>query len=130
MAEILQNAEKIKELHARIHETFRSRDKNERKRKEWEQACADFHAQYNDLSFPGGYEGAYERVLKGDPEAMEAAICFLECRPYFFRSGYMWQDLLRKAKRAPLNSNQKLRLERVVAAYEEYRKSKKAQSDR
>jgi hypothetical protein len=130
MAEILQSAEKIKELNARVDETYKSRNKNERKRKEWDQACANFNAQYNDLAFPGGYDGAYERILNGHPKAMEAAICFLECRPYFFRSGYMWRDLFRKAKRAPLNANQKQRLERVVAAYEAYRKSKKAQSDR
>jgi len=46
--------------------------------------------------FPLGYQGggASRRILYGDPEAMEAAICFLEVRPYFFRSGYMYKDIL------------------------------------
>jgi hypothetical protein len=124
--EIMKNAEKITQLHNRIHETLKYRDKNEHKRKEWEKACADFHSQYDSLAFPGGLEGAYERILNGDSVAMEAAICFLECRPYFFRSGYMFKDILRKAKKAPLNEDQRKRLQRVMEAYEEYRKNKNA----
>lgn len=45
---------------------------------------------------------------------MEAAICFLEVRPYFYHSGYMFNSLLRKAKRAPLDPEQLERLGRVL----------------
>lgn len=124
-AEILDNAEKIKQLHARIHETFALRDRNEHKRRDWQNACSDFHAQYDALAFPGGLDGASDRILSGDLKAMEAVVCFLECRPYFFRSGYMFKAFLRKAKRAPLATDQRERLDRVVAAYAEYRQSRK-----
>jgi hypothetical protein len=94
--EILRNARRVNELKARIDETVKFRDKNEHKRKEWQNACYDFHKEYNSLAFPGGYEGALERLLDGDPKTMEAAICFLEARPYFFRSGYMFTEVSRK----------------------------------
>jgi len=122
--EIERNSIKINQLKRRVDETLKERDKNGHKRKEWEKACADFHSQYDALAFPGGLSGAYERIAAGEPQAIEAAICFLECRPYFFRSGYMFKDLLRKTKRLPLQGDQKTRLEAVLKAYEEYRLSR------
>ena len=124
--EILQNARIINELKARIDETVKFRDKNEYKRKEWQKACADFHKEYDALAFPGGYEGAWQRILDGDYKAMEAAICFLEVRPYFFRSGYMFKDILRKARQAPLSEDQRKRLNEVLDAYRKYRESRNA----
>jgi hypothetical protein len=124
--EILRNAEIINRLKKRIDETVKYRDKNDNKRKEWEKACADFHSQYNTLAFPGGVSGAYERIVSGEPKAVEAALCFIECRPYFFRSGYMFKELLRKLKKSPLDDGQKERFEKVLTAYKEYRKRRNA----
>ena len=124
--EILRNTREIKKLHSRIHETLKDRDKNEHKYKEWQRACAEFHDRYDNLAFPGGYAGAFDRIMNGDHKAMEAGICFLECRPYFFRSGYMFKDLIRKLKKAPLTDNQQARLETVQKAYENYKANKKA----
>jgi hypothetical protein len=111
---IRANSEEVARLHARIHETLALCDRSPEKRHEWQRACEIFHSRYDELAFPGGYDGALERILAGDPEAMEAAICFLELRPYFFRSGHMFESILRKAKRAPLSSEQASRLQRVV----------------
>jgi len=124
--EIMRNTEKISQLKARIDETFKYCDKNEHKKKEWQKSCSDFHEQYDLLAFPGGLDGAYERIIEGDAQAMEAAICFLECRPFFFRSGYMFKDILRKAKKAPLEEDQKERLNKVIEAYNEYRNRRNA----
>lgn len=124
--EILRNARRINELKARIDKTVKFRDKNEHKRKEWQNACSDFHKEYYSLAFPGGYEGALERLLDGDSKTMEAAICFLEARPYFFRSGYMFKDILRKAKKAPLSEDQRKRFNKVYDAYIKYRESRNA----
>src|SRR5277367_2241226 len=105
-----KNAAEMARLHARVHETVRLRQESAKKRVEWEQACSDFHTRYNSLAFPGGYAGALERIPAGDPNTMEAAICFLECRPYFFRSGHMFKGILRRCRRAPLSPNQAARL--------------------
>jgi hypothetical protein len=125
---IQTNAAEAARLHARIHETFAERDHSPKKREEWSRACDEFHARYDELASPGGFEGALKRIESGDRRAMEAAICFLELRPYFFRSGYMFESILRKAKRAPLSADQTERLQRVVEALAEWRSRKSAAS--
>ncbi len=122
---IQSNAEEVTRLHSRVHETFAQRDRSPDKLREWERACEIFHSRYNELAFPGGFEGALDRIVAGDPESMEAAICFLELRPYFFRSGYMFESILRKTKRAPLSQEQVARLQHVIQALAAWR-SKRA----
>jgi hypothetical protein len=121
---IRENAAEIVRLHSRIHETLAHRGKNAEKRREWERACAELHARYDKLAFPGGYGGALQRISSGDPETMEAAICFMECRPYFFRSGYMFKDILRRCRRAPLSSEQAARLKVIEEKLAEWRRRK------
>jgi hypothetical protein len=121
---ILHNAEEINRLHSRIDQTFKERNKNEQKNAEWKSACEEFHNRYDELAFPGGWEGALDRIILGEPQSMEAALVFVECRPYFFRSGYMFKDILRKLKKAPLSIDQKKRLQVVQEKYSEYKKSK------
>jgi len=123
---ILSNAEEIRELLARIHETVRTRSSSPEGLSNWKLACHAFHSRYGELAFPGGYSGALERIAAGDPATIEAALCFLEVRPYFFRSGYMFKDILRKTKRVPLPSNQAARLAQVVEAYAVYRAQRAA----
>jgi hypothetical protein len=121
---IRENAAEIVRLHSRIRETVKYRTKSPEKRREWEQACAEFHARYEGLAFPGGYRNALERISRGDPEAMEAAICFLELRPYFFRSGYMFKAILPRCRRAPLTSEQAARLKTIEQKLAEWRQRK------
>ncbi len=118
---IRENEKLINQLHSRIHETYKYRDANDHKYREWKSACHEFHSKYDELAFPGGFEGAYERILNGDSQAIEAALCFIEIRPYFFRSGYIYKDLLRKLARAQLESNDLSRYMNVKEAYVEYR---------
>jgi hypothetical protein len=125
--QIEANAAEVVRLNQRIKETSAARDKSPKARDEWEQACAAFHGRYDELAFPGGYAGALDRLAAGDPQTMEAAICFLELRPYFFRSGYMFDELIRKAKHAPLSLEQRARLQYVVerrAAWRELKQGK------
>lgn len=126
---IIANAEEIRQLHARIRQTLRRRDESLENRQQWVEACREFRANYNWLAFPGGYwtdskHNALARIVSGDSQAMEAAICFLEIRPYFFRSGYMFKDILRKAKKTPLSAAQSARLQKVLQSVEEWRRSK------
>ncbi|MFK2903744.1 hypothetical protein ISP17_07200 [Dyella ginsengisoli] len=115
-AQIRRNADEIARLHARIRETVRERDQSEAKRQLWQRACQEFHTRYDQLAFPGGLAGAFERLAAGDPETMETAICFVELRPYFLRSGYLFEKLLRRAGHAPLSDAQAARLESVRSA--------------
>lgn len=122
--QILANGREIERLRARIDETFRTRDASRAARDAWTVACKEFHSRYNELAFPGGYEGAEGRILAGDPYTVEAALCFLELRPYFFRSGYMYQSLLRKMKRAAVTKQQSERMEVVLSRVEEWKRRK------
>jgi hypothetical protein len=123
---IESNAQEIVKLNARIRETFAHRNRSPEHWREWKRACESFHSRYNELSFPGGLEGAVERLLAGDQDTMEATICFLEVRPYFFRSGYMFESLFRKARHAPLSTEQRTRLEQVAQARAAWRATKAA----
>ncbi|QTN21447.1 hypothetical protein HZ992_14770 [Rhizobacter sp. AJA081-3] len=125
----MANAKEITRLNQRIDETVRNRGKNAKALDDWKSACAEFHRRYEELAFPGGYEGAHERILAGEPNTIEVALCFLECRPYFFRSGYMYKALLRKVKQAPLSEAQEQRLHLVlerVTQWQAARRSKLA----
>jgi hypothetical protein len=121
---ILKNSSEAARLHAAVHETHRRRNESAEAHNAWTQAAQEFRDKYDKLAFPGGYEGALDRVTSGDPLAMEAAICFLELRPYFYHSGYMFKDLLRKSRKAPLSAEQKMRLKAIEAAVSEWRKEK------
>jgi len=122
LKEIIQaNAEELRVLHARIHDTLKLRNRDTEGQDKWKAACKEFHERYDELAFPGGYGDALERIAASEPEALEAALCFLEIRPYFFRSGYMYKDILRKVKRSALTPQQASRLENIHAAYEQYR---------
>jgi hypothetical protein len=120
------NAVEISRLRSRIDETFKNRDKSAEKREEWKHACEAFHLRYEELAFPGGERNAAARILAGDAEAIEAALCFVELRPYFFRSGYMYQDFLRKLNRAPLSPDQLARFVSVKEAYHAWKVAKRA----
>ncbi len=53
-------------------------------------------------------------LANGHVRFVETGIAFLEADPWFFRSGYEKQNIIRHLKRAPLNQAQRQRLARVV----------------
>ena len=123
---IQQNALLIAELHQRIHETCTHRDDSEHSRAIWKGACSEFHNRYDELAFPGGTSGIRERLRGGDNQAIEYAIDFLEVRPYFFRSGYMYKDFLRVLRNCALSETQRRRYDQVKASYDEFCKHRNA----
>lgn len=127
--QMLANAKEILRLSARIHETFANRSKGAQSREAWSAACAEFHGRYDELAFPGGYDDAIKRILAGDSVAIDSALCFLECRPYFFRSGYMYKELLRKAKRATMNEIQTGRFRVILQRQAEWHARKQVAND-
>jgi hypothetical protein len=126
-AAIEANAAEIKRLHSRTHETLQYRHKSPEQTERWKTACAEFHARYDGLAFPGGYSTAKDRIRSGNPDAIEAALCFVELRPYFFRSGYMFKTFISMLKRAQLTADQRERFNRVAVAYAEWRAHKQVQ---
>jgi hypothetical protein len=130
-AKMIENAAEINRLHGRIHETVKHRSESKRAEQEWSQACAEFHAKYQKLCFPGGpYLNLYEGILAGDSEMIEVGLCFLEVRPYFFRSGYHWKTILQKCKRAPMSREQSERFARLLEEYNQWKRLRRESSQR
>lgn len=126
---IQHNASRIRHLHQRVHNTYEERDRGPEQLDAWKAACSQFHDEYSELAFPGGTHTARDRVRSGDREAIEYAITFLEERPYFFRSGYMYQDFMRVLKNCPLLESHQKRYDRIRNKYLRYRNAhRKAQS--
>lgn len=122
---ITRNAIELKLLDVDLHKKHKLRADGPEAVDAWKEAAGLFCGRYNELAFPGGYNGALERLLNGDALAMEASICFLELRPFFFRSGFMFKDILRKARKAPLTEDQRKRLALVELAVVQWRSQKR-----
>jgi hypothetical protein len=73
----------------------------------WEKTAAALPSTDRDF-MPG--------LAKGYVRFVETGIAFLEADPWFFRSGYEKQNIIRHVKRAQLTEAQRLRLARVVLA--------------
>ena len=123
--QVQSNAAKIVELRRRVLETCIFRDDGAEQKAEWKQACSEFHEHYYDLAFPGGVFGARDRMRAGDEHAIEYAIAFLEVRPFFFRSGYMYQEYMRVLRNCPLSISQRQRYDRIHAKYLLYRETRR-----
>ena len=118
--QIRENARFISRLRGRIHETFAHRNKGKSQRDKWAAACREFHEKYDTLAFLGGSLDARDRLRSGDSDAIDYALDFIEVRPYFFRSGYMYKDFMRVLRNCPLSSSQRMRYDRLYSAYKQF----------
>jgi len=117
MSNIIEsNAARIQELNEAIKSAYKKRSEGPRQMQQWRDACRIFHESYDSLAFPGGLNKAMTSLKKKDPAAVEMAIKFLEADPWFFRSGYIKQEVIRHLKAAPLTAGQQIRLRYVILA--------------
>lgn len=118
---IRANADEINRLRQVIRDTAGARWRGPEERERHAAACAEFHKNYERLAFPGGYANALNRLAEHDPNTLDVVLTFLEVRPYFFRSGYMWKTLLKRAQRVPMGTKQHARLQKILDDYAAYR---------
>lgn len=109
-AEIRANSAVIRDLYARINETFATRGQSPAQREAWSRACAEFHARYASLSYPGG-DSHWQALMSLDSAEVETAVSFLEADPFHFRSGYMKEAIWGRLKAAELGAKHLRRLE-------------------
>ena len=113
MHRLIENsAKRITELHKRIHDEFRVLPHGPAHRA----ACKEFRERFDGLAFPGGYEAGLKKIEEGEAKAIEAALAFLEVRPYFFRSQYMAKKLTRQLKHVSLSAGQSERFEKIKSS--------------
>jgi hypothetical protein len=113
-AELIEHhAKKIRDLHEAAHTAYEGRREGH---SQGQEACRRFHDEYDQLAFPGGITEGMRRLAAHDPGAIESAVVFLEVDPFFFRSGYIKEDLLERIRWVPLDPDQKRRLQQVILA--------------
>ena len=122
---VQRNSKAIIELRRQISETFLFRDDGPEQMAEWSQACSNFHDSYDSLAFPGGARRARHSLREGDAHAIEYAIAFLEVRPYFFRSGYMYKEFIRVLRNCSLTGPQRKRYDIMREKYLRYRENRR-----
>jgi hypothetical protein len=115
-AEIRASSATIRELYARIGETYANRDLSPSRREAWSRACAEFHERYGSLSYPGGDE-RWQALMALDSAEIETAISLLEEDPFHFRSGYMKEAIWHRLKGARLTPKQMRRLEAAAKGH-------------
>jgi hypothetical protein len=113
---IQHNAAEVRRLHAEVHATWAHRAESAAAREVWQQAAAEFHRRYDALAFPGGLSAGLESLSAGEPAAIEAALSFLEVRPYFFRSQYIATKLRRLLKHLELSNASAERLQHILSS--------------
>jgi hypothetical protein len=108
------NAKLLRELKKSIEASVAHRDVDDDHRSSWLEACHRFHESFDKLAFPGGLERQFRLLREHDSDAIEMAIRFLEADPWFFRSGYIKQELIAHLRRVRLTDNQQERLRTVI----------------
>lgn len=115
-SQIQREERQSKEHRRRINETFLQRDKSRAGFEAWERACREWHNS-RILSFYLWTQEAHERMRRGEREVIEDTLLFLEVDPWFFRSGYLKERVLRHLKGAPLNDSDRARLRQVIRGW-------------
>jgi hypothetical protein len=109
----IRHAERdINALHDRIYEALPFRDKSDADRAKWRDACTAFRA-YRHPALELWRPDVLEKVRSGAEVWRSDAILFLEADPWFFRSGYLKQKVLRALKGAALEPEEAARLKGV-----------------
>lgn len=117
--DLLERAAEVEAARRAVHVSFSQlrnrRDPDDPATLEWQAEIKRFRAAI-DLAYPGGFWDDLVRASQGDWAGLETLIGFLEADPFFFRSGYAKERILKLVKRAPLDAGQRARLRDVCLA--------------
>lgn len=112
---IERHAHQTNEHMARINATVARREKSQQDWQKWKDACHVWHTSEN-ASFALWPLEARDKIRDGDRETIEDALLFLEVDPWFFRSGYLKERVIRHLKGAQLSDGDKGRLRNIIFA--------------
>lgn len=97
----------------RVHITSACRDQGKKARAEWHEACDAWHRIRHIADFM--WSSVFlEKLRSSDKEAICDAILFLECDPWYYRSGYLKAKFVQGLKLASLSDRDRSRLRKVI----------------
>jgi hypothetical protein len=114
----------INRLHKTMHSANEQKNKSIAHLEAWKATCREFHENYSRLIYLFQFSDYRVELRGGNTEAIEYAISFIEVRPYFFRSGYLYKDLIRVLRSCPLNKSHRERYQIISERYKEYQQQK------
>ena len=105
---IKTESKRLLELHQNVHRTFKDKQGNP---EAWSNACSEFNSYISPLD---SHVEAFYSLSPINSESVEFGVQFLEINPFFFRSGYIKEQILNKLKRVVLTKPQSTRLRKVL----------------
>ncbi|MDO6589330.1 hypothetical protein DS901_03235 [Loktanella sp. D2R18] len=99
-------------LHGALHATLEDREKSASHREKWVRAAKAFRA-YDSPVFELA-DQCRRFGIKSAPELRAFVFAYIQCDPYFYRSGYILEQLLPKVKQLSLSEFEKGVIQRTI----------------
>ncbi|MBV1904253.1 MAG: hypothetical protein KUG58_11540 [Marinosulfonomonas sp.] len=109
---IERHEEVLNNLDAQLNENFDRRDQSAFARREWQLAAKRFREYRSEVDEL--VDCCIAQGIEDDNELRRFAFSFVECDPYYFRSGYTLSRLLRKIKWLSLFETEKTMLQNLI----------------
>ncbi len=109
---ISRHEEKKRNLRIKVDETWRLRDKTPQNRTKWIKAAQEyreFTSELDDL-----VADCLKYGIEHDSNLREFVFAYIECDPYFYRSGYILEKLIQKVKKLNLTHAEKKSIQRLL----------------
>lgn len=99
-------------LHKNLHETAKHRGESPHQKEQWKRAAKafrTFHSPVFDL-----VEQCLKNGLESDPKLREFTFDYIDQDPYFYRSGYRMESLLKCVKKLTLSDSEKASIQCLI----------------
>ena len=103
---------RVNELHKAVHETFAHRNESQRKHDAWTLAARQFREQHSEID--DMCDACLTNGLQNDPALRQFAFDYLSVDPYYYRSGYFVEKLLRRVRKLRLTQTEKEILQDLI----------------
>ncbi len=102
----------VNELHTTLKKTVEHRSKSLHQHEQWVRAADAFRNHQSPID--DLIDKCLKCGLESDGELRQFAFAYIDEDPYFFRSGYVLEDLLRRVKRLTLTTDEKRSIQRLI----------------
>lgn len=112
--QIREKSERLRIAHEAVHFTFARRHESAAAKEAWIMAAQAHRDLYRLEVWPNGLQEKILGLKERELDAIEFAVRFLEEDPWFFRSGYLKEEIIQHLGQCPRTALQDERLRMVV----------------